>query len=390
MSHKIKEMLDDFYNNGNTSDEIIIAVINMIGKYFEHPDALRNAVTNSEILSVFEFEVRYYREPEFSAGIMSILKCYRDALATDPLETLNTFLAVLPEASEKENQMWTVRTNAPIEVQDDIYDLTSNYMRHIGDSLEIGVKYIIYELFAMTRIAKGKSFDYDAIRRCEFGVIITNLIDGGGFEQILKTYPNCLKLSDWRNIAYHHTYHIEDDMIICTYGKSREKIILCKKEFKSYLHQIIRSCNIINVARCIFAFDNLDKLISIKPKMPFPKITFRKPMLIEQLRISLMSQGFKLGDFQETESSIVVALWDQTNDGTIDTLQLQKREIHSSPLLYNIWCVFTKGLVKVIYCKKDGTQFIEYTVTGDICEQIHKGQPISDMIKHVSANLLSP
>jgi hypothetical protein len=240
----------------------------------------------------------------------------------------------------------------------------------------------------MTRISIGKPFDYDAIRKSEFGVILSNLLDFDGLDRILKTFPNGLKLSDWRNIAYHHTYRIEEDMIICTYGKAKTTLTLSKGEFEQCLHQIIRSCNIINIARCIFSFDNLNAFMASRAEISLPNIAFRKPMLIEQLRISFMSQGFKLNEYQEAEVSIVAHLWDLTNDGTIGASQLQMRTIHSSQLLYNIWCVFKKEIVKVIYCTKDGAQIVEYTVAGNICDKIHKGEPLSYMVKHVAVNSL--
>lgn len=39
-------------------------------------------------------------------------------------------------------------------------------------------------------------------------------------QSVLRIEPCGMKLSDWRNIAYHHTYALRDDgNIDCTYGK---------------------------------------------------------------------------------------------------------------------------------------------------------------------------
>jgi hypothetical protein len=388
MAHIIKKMLDDLYNEGTDPEEIKSLIVGVLVKYFQHPEALQRAVTNSEILSAFEFEVRYHYEPDFTLGIMEVLECYRNALRTDAFHTLGIFIASLTEASEKENQMWTVRNNSPSEDVDDVYDYVASHMRHIGDTLETGTKYIIYELYALIRLAKNKSIDYEAIKRSDFGVILNNILDYGNFVSILKTTPNNVKLSDWRNIAYHHSYHINNNLVICTYGKSRKQFELTINEFGSYCHKIARASNILNIARCFFAFDNLDDLISLKPTNS-SQITFRKPLLIEHLRISAMSQGFKIVNLEETDDVIAVSLLDLKNDDLLDEKEIQKRKIHSSQFLYNIWCVFNKKRIVVIYCNKKGTPITEFGVEEKICREIHEGKPLSYMVTNMTIKTIS-
>lgn len=382
MSHIIKNMLEDLYNNGYEQTDIMKSICNALGKYFLNKDILRNYRSHSELLSVFEFEIRYYHEPDFSEGIMSVLKCYRDAYSVSPKETLNIFISTLSEASEKENQMWTVRNNAPQEVGDDIYDSVISYMKHIGDTLEISVKYIIQELYAMIRIAKKQSVDYGKIKACDFGVAINNVLSCGYFENLLKTKPIDIKLSDWRNIAYHHGYLIHENRLTCSYGKPVKQFNITFDEFLTYCHQIIKFGNVFNIARCIFAFDNIDELISIKDTEK-TDILFRKPLLVEQLKISFMGQGFHLDSFMENEKEVTMILIDLINNKQIDPEELMRREIHASQLLYNIWCVFKKSLVQIIYCDCDGKRIMHISVDGDICHNVDLGTPISYMAKHV-------
>ena len=259
---------------------------------------------------------------------------------------MKIIISTLFDTSEKENQMWTVRTNTPKGIGDDVYDSVISHMTHIGDTLEISVKYIVQELYAMIRLSKGLSVDYGKIRACDFGVIINNILSLGYFTSILKTKPIDIKLSDWRNIAYHHSYIIKADCITCSYGKPIKQFKITINEFLNYCHQIIRSSNILNIAHCIYTFDNIDKLANDKGKDNCG-IFFRKPLLIEQLKISLMSQGYVLDSFIEDKNEVIVTLLDLENNGDINHKELQKRQIHASQFLYNIWCVFKKKLVTV-------------------------------------------
>lgn len=53
--------------------------------------------------------------------------------------------------------------------------------------------------------------DYEKIRKQDFGVIINNILDKDLLQSVLRIEPCGMKLSDWRNIAYHHTYALRDD-----------------------------------------------------------------------------------------------------------------------------------------------------------------------------------
>lgn len=216
---------------------------------------------------------------------------------------------------------------------------------------------------------------------------VNNILSSGYFESLLKTKPIDIKLSDWRNIAYHHSYTIKTNCITCSYGKPVKQFDVTSNDFLTYCHQIIRSGNVFSIARCIFAFDNIHELVSIKGKNNCG-ILFRKPLLIEQLKISLMSQGFLLDSFVENEKEVVVTLLDLTNNGSIILGELQKRQIHASQLLYKIWCVFKKSLVTVIYCSRDRRKIMCLSVDENICNDINSGKPISDMAKHVKFSKL--
>ncbi|WNS41576.1 hypothetical protein [Paenibacillus sp. MMS20-IR301] len=380
MSDKILEMLQDLITLGNQPSVVKEAIVSHLSQYFDNHEKLIEYATSSEILSTFEFVVRYHYDEVFLNGLKEVLACYREAYSTNSVETLNIILSTHKEFSQKENLMWTVKQNAPNGQISDFYDSVITYMKHIGDNLEIGTKHIVYEICVLLKLIDGKTYDYEKIQKYDFGVAISNVLDKIQFTNLLKTNPLSLKLSDWRNIAYHHSYEIEGDKVICGYGKNNVKFELTLDELKSYVHQVVRTSNVFNIARCIFVFDNLDSISLLKQPTLQP-IEFRKPMLINQFRISLMSQGFNLLQFQEEDDSVTVVVNDLMNDGALDPKDQQQREIHSSQFLYNVWCISSKEILSVIYLTKNGEKKLKSTIAGDVCRTITND--ISYLAHHV-------
>lgn len=70
------------------------------------------------------------------------------------------------------------------------------------------------------------------------------------------------------------------------------------EEFLNYIHEIIRSCNILNIARCIFAYDNIE-VFSIEPAK---RGEFRDNMIFNQIRMTLIAQGFVLKSIKKKKN----------------------------------------------------------------------------------------
>ncbi|HBC94995.1 MAG TPA: hypothetical protein DCZ10_19390 [Pelotomaculum sp.] len=88
--------------------------------------------------------------------------------------------------------MWTIRKNAEKIGTGDYYEKTINYMKHIGDTLEIGTKHLVSELWALIQVAEGIIPNYKKIRKPDFGVAIQNILD----KQLLNSVPRGNKDSE--------------------------------------------------------------------------------------------------------------------------------------------------------------------------------------------------
>lgn len=274
--------------NGRSIDDIEKDIFIRLSPYFTNNVSLRKNLSNSSIVSAYEFIIKYSGDIMFSKGLREILDCYSLAFKKNQNEVTHIILDTYQDFVERENMMWSIRQRT-VPVTEDLYDKVMFYFEYIGNTLEISVKGIIHEIYALIRLINGKNIDYNKICKTDFGVAINNILTHNCFEEILQVGPNNMKLSDWRNIANHNSYKITNEEITCTYGKIGTSFTLQVDEFLDCIYKIIRNGNILNIARCIFVYDNLDALSS---SGAITKSEFRESMIYNQIKMTLIVQGF--------------------------------------------------------------------------------------------------
>ena len=382
---KIIEMISDCYEQGYSTQQFKDMVISKLTPLFSNKDNAEKYWTTAEMLSVFEFIIRYHHDETFMQFLQEVLTTYRAALECNSENVMQIFCDSLFDFSQKENMMWTVRENVKQVNSDDYDESVIRYMKHIGDTLEIGTKHIIAELYAIVLIADGKTPDYEKIQRFDFGVNIQNILAQGKFQVMLLTDPIKIKLSDWRNIAYHHTYRIIDkDTIVCTYGKKQQTFSISFDELLQYTYQIVKASNILNIARSIFVYDYDEKIADHRSAHGHTPIRFRPSILEENLRTSMMSMGFNLSKVEVNDNTAVAVITDLRNNGELGKDEQIMRHIHASQFLYHLWNTYRKKEVCIIYYSASGQFIFSCSVEGSVCERIGRDKELSYMAQFVS------
>lgn len=387
----IPTMLKDICKLGYSTSDLKECVIRCLSPFFINQNALDQCWCDVKMLSVFEFIIRYHYDEAFSSEIESILKIYREAFSQDPIATMNIVTNDIDSFTQKENIMWSIRNQKKCD-DNDPEEVAISYLRHIGDILEIGTKHVVAELWSLIQIIEDSKTDYESVRKLEFGVTVNNIISKGYLNDMLVLGSNSQKISDWRNIAYHHTYRfVNENRIVCTYGKKQNRIELTLKELKQLAHQITRISNVINMARSIVMFDYSAQLHAFcsTEELEGGVLSFRKPMMIEGIRVSMLSQGFSLEAVEDDESEVVAQIIDV---GIANSALLEKKHerwIHVSQFLVHIWSVIPKERVKIkYYNQEDKLEFI-CSVSGEICDKIlNRGDPLSSMAPYVDMKIV--
>ncbi len=147
------------------------------------------------------------------------------------------------------------------------------------------------ELYALIYLQQKGYVNYDKIRKQDFGVVVNNILDKGMLQSVLLVEPCGMKLSDWRNIAYHHIYLLDDNgNTNCTFGKCNiNNIKISMQELEDYLHKIIRSSNILCIARRIFIFDFID---DIPKDQPIKKYLFDRQLNVSSSGLVCCHKSF--------------------------------------------------------------------------------------------------
>lgn len=383
---RIIEMISDCYEQGYSTQQIKDMVISKLTPLFSNKDNAEKYWTTAEMLSVFEFIMRYHHDETFMQFLQEVLTTYRVALERNSENVMQIFCDSLFDFSQKENMMWTVRENVKQVNSDDYDESVIRYLKHIGDTLEIGTKHIIAELYAIVLIADGKTPDYEKIQRFDFGVNVQNILAQGKFQGMLLTDPINIKLSDWRNIAYHHTYRIIDkDTIVCTYGKKQQTFSISFDELLQYTYQIVKASNILNIARSILVYDYDEKIADYRSAHGHTPVRFRPSILEENLRTSMMSMGFYLSKVEVNDNTAVAVITDLRNNGGLGRDEQIIRHIHASQFLYHLWNTYRKKEVCINYYSASGRFIFSCSVAGSVCERIgREDKELSHMAQFVS------
>lgn len=378
----VDEMLERIVKEGFTSQEIKQAIRETLSPHF-NKDILNKHLLDSQFVSIFGYLMVYQKDDVFINELKNIINIYKGALKTNSEKTVNTIVFSAEEFGQKENLMWNVKKDTPNIVPEDIYDATIQYMKHLGETLELAIKTELMELYALILISLNKDFEYSMIRKLNFGVIINNILSQGFLKDILCTSPPVeIKLSDWRNISYHHSFYIEGSKIRCVYGKDQKSFTISLEQLKQYTAEIIRASNIIDIGRRIFLFDNMEFLSG---KFSSTTMTHdRDVMKIGQLKTSLLTQGFQIVKSSNKESTSEIVVVDLRNNGELNKDELIMRKIHSTQFLYKLWQEVPNDIIKLVYCDAKGTRLFSVWVPKEICIEVNSGlQDLSYMASHL-------
>lgn len=364
----IDDMLIYAAEQGASPYDIKQMIINVLQPYFAHPDILNKYACDGILLSSFEFFIRYNYDMVFSQEVKTITDCYKNANIKFNQKSWDVILSTYSIMIEDENKMWSIKKNKINLQEDDIYEKMVRIFQFIGNCLEVSVKHILQELYALIHLLNKGNVDYDKIRKQDFGVIINNILDKGMLQSVLLVGPCDMKLSDWRNIACHHTYSLDSNGDInCTYGKGNSnQIKISMQELEEYLHKLIRSSNILNISRSIFLFDFID---DIPIEAQSENVSLRQSIIVEQFRISLLSQEFQLGKITLDDNKVELDF----HDLSLNCNQ-KNRIIHCSQLLLNTWNIWERNQIYINYFDNINKKICCVYVDGEVCKDIYEGK----------------
>lgn len=187
---------------------------------------------------------------------------------------------------------------------DDAYDLVYMGYKDIGVITEGISKPLIFELYHQSLLAKGKERKFDEINVMNFGTIVNEMVENDGMREFYVPSPWGLTIVEWRNIAKHDSWEIQDDEIINTYGVKKDKQIVIKiNELKEITNYLLMLTTAMLVSHRVFHIDNIEESynLGLLPK----ELSVRKESKLLEFRTQLAANGFDLEDYSDSKEEFV-------------------------------------------------------------------------------------
>ena len=121
----------------------------------------------------------------------------------------------------------------------------------IGSLIESTIQPFIKELYCLAAIANGRSIDPSSVVAADFGKAVDGLDRLLGNNNFLSPEPWGVRLNQWRNIAQHHSYKAENDLITAQYGKRNppKQFEVTRDDIYDVLKELVRRLGALKSSR---------------------------------------------------------------------------------------------------------------------------------------------
>lgn len=226
--------------------------------------------------------------------------------------------------------------------------------------------------------------EIDAI---DLGNLIIELENIAELKKLFYPKPIEIRISQWRNIAYHHNAIIKNkNLIECTYGKGKNKKSFSATfaEISQTLQNLIYFYNSLKLGREIFLLDNLNELSKARGQDSAP-LKIRSENTVLAFYTAFSKADFKVIELSINNDSAEAIIQDETEN------KVKDRAIYSSQLLYQLWWQFRKKNLKMQYNSLNNEPVLISETTEDVCELIGRGdKPMSYLAEVVKFTFLKP
>lgn len=371
----------DLIKSGLPPDQIKRRIIKTFNPFFENKQNLEKYSTTNLVSDMILYS-KYEDDDWFNYNLIDSLNLYRSSRNSNYLNCNLIFKNLIEMQLKTGNQFWSFVLLERSKKDLEILEFTHEVMNDIGKIVEGLSKINLLEYLSMYRVSKGKTVNMDDVIRLDLGVICNELSQSKYGDIFIV---NNLRLSNWRNIAYHHNYSIHKGKIQCKYGptNNRKLIELTRLELWEVLVGISKRLDLLNLTHKLHFYDyeqeileNLDAKIverDIRPEIWF--LT---------LASAITAQGFEIIDFETKEELTKIVLREATPNP--DT---RIRAIHSSQFVYNLWYYSSSKYLEVEYRQANNKVYLIASSTSEICKKIGDGEEsLSYLAEHINLDIV--
>lgn len=366
---------ETFYKHGIKPDDIKPAIVKTLSPYFNSIENLEELSTSHLVAGWVNFML-FKRDRWFLNKFEKCLDLYNKAKLKNSKLLFSSIIEILPYLNQAVTKFWSVK-NLEIDKSNlENEEYLESCLTMIGQILEGLTKSYLKLTLSVTKIDRDEEFDIQNIFEQDLGVIINELIEKTNFEELFKPPPWDLKLNQWRNIAYHHTAHVQNQKFVLVYKSvgNKNSIILTRSELFTAVKTLYNVYNTFRNVEFIFIYNNL-KEYQEECKLHKPiDYEIRNEVKYLELCSNINSQGFKIIDLIINDDSAILLLQDMICGN------IQERSIHSSMFLYHLWMYTDKDNLMIEYRNKKGDKILQSNTNSSVCKSIGLGKESIDYL----------
>jgi hypothetical protein len=356
------------YEEGLTHSQVKEFVIVLFKPFFKNHDFFKKNQIDIYLdtwINFFSFRTK--QQFDFT---QKIIEFYNKALSIDEKYTLETTIEYRDDFAEGLSKFWSFLNSE--RKQSDFFEIEDyhNYiLQSLGLVIEGASKPLLKELFQLNKFIKGNKVSKETVNSYDLGVLV-DYLEHTDFKELFNPKPLNIRVSQLRNISYHHNANIQKDGTIkCSYGKGSKKVEFntTLADLELTLQNVLYYYNAIKLAREIFLWDNYEKIKPLRAHLTeTPKL--RQEGMVAALYMAISREQFKMVSLKTDDNNAILIVQDLLIGNE------KNRAIHSSQFLYNLWWYTDKKNLKVEYKDSKGKTRLTAKTTSEICERIGKGE----------------
>jgi hypothetical protein len=229
-------------------------------------------------------------------------------------------------------------------------------IRNIGAMIEACLQPYLRTCLCLYKLTIHRSDPIHEVEKLTLGSTVAQLARTFKDSELLSPHPWNIPLNQWRNIAQHHSAHIEGDLVVVTYkGEGRTiSVSLTRAELLQAFVTIQTRLAIFRGADALFFCDNLEEA-----RAALPSASTNDSSRLFHLHSAFAVQGFQVISVKRTPNEIRFALQDLHSIGE------PKRIIHCSQFVVPIWLHYKIGAVTIDYLDSRGEPVVKISATGE-------------------------
>lgn len=341
--HKLSEL-------GLTPPEIKELILSTLSPYFENQEVLSN--TDVGLLAIEGVNVgKISTIPHGDKFLSATLKNYRSAYADDPVRTLDVITSWEVRIQNATNEFWNQCLFEVDKMDLSLERFRFEVFRNIGSVTEACIQPYLREGLVLNAIYSQKSnsgFDESSMT---LGTVVRKYSYFFNYDSFLSPAPWKILVSDWRNIAQHHSSSVKDDKIVATYNRSgrEQSVILSRDQLLDLLRSISFRLSILKAARNIFMWDNVDEF-----RNRFEDIEAGEDTVLFMASSAMASQGFQTVEHIIKDDEVTFVLRD------LQPACDHGRIAHCSQFVIILWQYYRRAMTRI--CYKDASGVLRTTI----------------------------